>query len=95
MFRDLLSPRRVLWLVEHLPANSAVAAALAHNPALREWDLNAVLLTGVFNKLSMVAIYAAQPHVKRKLTAPKPLVPPIRQRSRRGRVIDVLPSLPD
>lgn len=87
-----LSPARVLWLVDHLPSTSATAAAVAKNPALRDWDLGNVLLSGVFNRLGMVAIAAAQPHVKKRLPLPEPIRPPIKPRRRRtARVITNLP----
>jgi hypothetical protein len=88
-----LDPRRILWLVEHMPSDSAVHAALHGNQAVREWRMTEVLLAGIFNRLAMVAIAAAQPHTRRRLKTPDPLVPPIGRRKQRVvRVIDKLPA---
>jgi len=95
VFRGKRSPRSILWLTEHMPADSAVAAAASGNPALRDWGLTPVLLAGIFNRLADVAIAAAQPHIRKKLTRPKPVLPPVAKRRRRtGRVLDKLPPLP-
>jgi hypothetical protein len=92
VFTDEVSPARVLWLIDQLPTSSATKVALARNPALRDWNLTNLLLSGVFNRLGMVAIAAAQPHTRKRLPTPEVIRPPIRQvRRRAGRVIDKLP----
>jgi hypothetical protein len=47
-----LTPRAVLWLVEHLPQESATIAAMKGGGHFREWTTQNHLLAGVFNLLA-------------------------------------------
>jgi hypothetical protein len=89
-----VSPRRVLWLAEQMPSDSAVAAALAGNRAIRDWRLDPVLLTGIFNRLGALIVATIQPHTKKRVPMPKPFVPPLKTRRQAVRVIDKLPIPP-
>lgn len=77
-----------------MPSNSAVGAALNGNRAIRDWGLDPVLLTGIFNRLGALIVATVQPHTKKRIPMPKPLVPPLKNRRRSVRVIDKLPVPP-
>lgn len=84
----------MLWLAEQMPSNSAVAAALAGNRAIRDWRLAEVLATGIFNRLGALTVVTAQPHTKKKIPMPKSFIPPLKTRRLTVRVIDKLPIPP-
>jgi hypothetical protein len=52
VFRGRLSPRRVLWLVGQLPADSAFAASSRGGAEFRSWTPTLYLLAAVVNLLN-------------------------------------------
>lgn len=46
-----LSPREVLWLVEHMPPDSAFAAAIQGGPEFRGWRPDTYLLAAAVDVL--------------------------------------------
>jgi hypothetical protein len=48
-----LSPKRAIALVEHLPIDSALAAALRGGPAFLGWDRHSYLLADIYDALSL------------------------------------------
>jgi len=79
-----------------MPVTSAVHAAAADNPALREWgDPIPQMLAGTLNRLGVLIVTTLQPHTRKRIPMPKPFVPPVRTRPRAAvRVIDKLPFTP-
>ncbi|MEJ8652734.1 MULTISPECIES: hypothetical protein [Streptomyces] len=76
LWRGQLAPRRVLNLVEHLPAGSALAAQLGGDPSHRGWDLHAHLLAHVVDAAHHTAWAVAQAHSRKPVPHPKPLPRP-------------------
>ena len=74
-----LTPRYVLWLVEHLPADSATKAEMRGGEQMREWTLDVQLLGAITNLL-----YAANRQRAGKPTRSLPIKPPkpVRKRPR-------------
>lgn len=50
-----LSPKRAITLVEHLPIDSALAAALRGGPAFHGWDRHSYLLADIYDALSLLS----------------------------------------
>lgn len=77
-----------------MPGNSAVAAALAGNRALRDYRVGEILQVGMFNRLGALIVATIQPHSKKRIPMPKPFVPPLKTRRRTVRIVDKLPIPP-
>lgn len=85
MFRPRadLTPRVVLWFVEHLPEDSATAAAIRGGPQFRSWTTQTYLQMLIANTL-----YAANRQRANKPTR-TPLVKPPKRAASRARVVDL------
>jgi hypothetical protein len=73
-----LTPRYVLWLVEHLPDDSATKADMRGGPQMRAWTQDVHLLGMIANLL-----YAANRQRGGKPTRSLPVKPPKPTRGRR------------
>ena len=87
-----LSPRRVLWWVEHLPEDSATVAALRggsdHAAEHRAWTSTAHLLASVVDAVQVNTWTTVAAHARRRPKPPTPLPRPTTPR-RAGRVVTV------
>jgi hypothetical protein len=87
-----LTPRYVLWLVEHLPPESATIASMKGGPEHRPWTIETFLLAQAVNLLAG----ANHQRAGKRMRKP-PIVPPrpkttassVAAKKRRGRVIRV------
>lgn len=89
VLRYRLSPRRVIWLCEHLPDDSATVAAMRGGPEHRGWTMQTYLQAAMFDRLGSVWMAIAAQHAKRRPKAPEPWPRPKVRRTRRPRVIKV------
>jgi hypothetical protein len=87
-----VSPRRVLWLVEHLPEDSATVAALRGGPdhagEHRPWTSTLHLLATVVDAVQLNTWATVATHAKHRPKPPTPLPRPTTPR-RAGRVVTV------
>lgn len=84
-----LTPRYVLWLVEHLPADSATYAAMKGGPEHRAWTIETYLLGHAVNMLAVANHQRAGKRIRKM-----PIVPPkikVKQAvaKKRGRVMRI------
>jgi hypothetical protein len=89
LWRGTLSPRRVLWWVEHLPEDSATVAALRGGPEHRAWTSSAHLLASVVDAVQVNTWTAVAAHAKRRPKPPAPLPRPTTSARRAARVVTV------
>lgn len=83
MFLGRVSPRRILWLVGQLPADSAFAASTRGGGEHRPWTPELHMLAGIANLLN-----AANRQRAGKRSA-KPIVQPPEARKRKPTVLTV------
>lgn len=85
-----LSPRRVLWLVEHLPEESATVAALRGGPEHRAWTTTTHLMATVADAVQWGTWATIAANSRRRPTTPRPLPrPTVPDKRRAGRVVTV------
>ena len=84
-----LSPRRVLWWVEHLPEDSATVAALRGGHEHRAWTSAAHLLASVVDAVQVNTWTTVAAHAKRRPKPPTPLPRPTSPSRRAARVVTV------
>lgn len=84
-----LSPRRMLWLIEHLPEDSATVAALRGGPEHRAWTTCAHLLATIADAVQLGTWATVAANAKRRPPAPKPLPRPDSRPARAARVVTV------
>ncbi|HTF54482.1 MAG TPA: hypothetical protein VK735_44170 [Pseudonocardia sp.] len=80
-----LTPRSVLWLVEHLPQDSATIAKAKGGPKHRVWTSEAHLLALIANLLHVSNRQRAGKSARKPLITP----PKIKVNKARGRVVRV------
>ena len=76
-----LSPRRVLWLIEHLPEDSATVAAIKGGPEHRSWTTTAHLLATVADAVQLGTWATIATHARKRPTPPTPLPRPTTRRA--------------
>lgn len=78
-WRDEFTPRQVLVMLYHLPAESASAALLRDKPELQDWGLNAYLLGTVVDRLGELLYITTAVNTdekeRRKLKPPASVLP--------------------
>jgi hypothetical protein len=84
-----LSPRRVLWLVEHLPEESATVAAIKGGPEHRPWTSTAHLLATVVDAVQWGTWATIAAHSRKRPSPPRPVPRPTTTARRPGRVVTV------
>ncbi|RLK54821.1 hypothetical protein [Actinokineospora cianjurensis] len=89
LWHGTLTPRRVLWLIEHLPEDSATVAALRGGPQHRAWTTAAHLLATVADAVQLGTWTTIAAHARRRPTPPKPLPRPSLPRRQAARVVTV------
>lgn len=82
-----LSPRRVLWLIEHLPEDSATVAAIKGGPEHRPWITLAHLLATVADAIQLGTWATITAHARKRPKPPTPLPRPTTRQA--GRVVTV------
>lgn len=74
-----MSPRRALWLVEHLPVDSAFRASQRGGPEFRGWDQTTYLLAAAVNLLNAANRQRAGKRTKSPIVKPPGKKAPIRR----------------
>ncbi|KDN84374.1 hypothetical protein [Kitasatospora cheerisanensis] len=74
--RGTLAPRRILQLVEHLPYDCALMAALRGGPVHRQWDTRTHLLASIVDAVQAGTWTAVQLASHRRVPEPEPLPRP-------------------
>jgi hypothetical protein len=83
-----LTPRYVLWLVEHLPADSATYAAMKGGPEFRAWTIEAFLLAQTVNLLAGANHQRAGKRMRKMpIVPPKPKIAAAQKK--KGRIVRV------
>lgn len=87
-----LTPRFVLWLVEHLPHESATVASMKGGPEHRPWTLDIYLMAHMVNLLAAANHQRAGKRMRKPPVQPpkvKATASTVAAKKRRGRVIRV------
>lgn len=84
-----LSPRRVVWLVEHLPEDSATVAVLRGGAEHRSWTTAAHLLATVVDAVQLNTWATVAANSKRRPRPPTPLPRPDTAPRSSARVVTV------
>ncbi|MFB7643888.1 hypothetical protein ACFC0S_03170 [Streptomyces sp. NPDC056084] len=87
IWRGTLTPRRAWTLTEHLPEDSALAAALAGGPEHRGWTLQAHLLAQVVNAVRFADANNVRVSGGKVRRDPEPVKPPAPQSARSARPV--------
>jgi hypothetical protein len=87
-----LTPRYVLWLVEHLPHESATVASMKGGPEHRPWTLDVYLMAHMVNLLAGANHQRAGKRMRKPPVLPpkiKPTASTAAAKKRRGRVVRI------
>ncbi|PPK63527.1 hypothetical protein V5P93_000418 [Actinokineospora auranticolor] len=89
LWHGTLTPRRVLWLIEHLPEDSAAVAALRGGSEHRAWTATTHLLATVVDAVQLGTWTTVAANSRRRPRPPAPMPRPTQPRRRAGRVVTV------
>ncbi|MBH1936498.1 hypothetical protein I5Q34_19825 [Streptomyces sp. AV19] len=89
LWRGALSPRRAWTLTEHLPEDSALAAALAGGPEHRGWTLQTHLLAQIVNAVRFADANNVRVSGGKLRRNPDPVKPPQGRPAGRARMLDL------